>query len=396
MKYQVLIADYLNFDMLAEIPYLLSAAACEVNVFARKGSWLIQNSFCHQAVTAPEEPGAFLEAFKKCISEKEYDWIILGDDALIRMVNEGSFSENLLKKVLPISSLHHAPMLSSKVAFSQTLASVGIPTPLFAVYDGAESVEAAIARVGLPLILKLDTGEGGKGVFFATDTDAAKKILDTVWRAGNKILLQRYVKGKNIAVEALYRNGVLLAYTYAEVIKTLENEFGISSRRRYYPQESVVPLLETVGRKLSLHGFASITLLSESATMQALQIIEIDMRPQTWFRPAIRAGVDFSNAIRLFLSGEQMKPSGPTKKVMLYHFPRDLVWSIKQFDIIGAVAWLLGDQRRWQTIPWYDTKVVQAHLSRLVRSLSQSIKNKLRLRDTIKGNESFYHHSDVQ
>jgi 5-(carboxyamino)imidazole ribonucleotide synthase len=99
----------------------------------------------------------------------------------------------------------------------QTFEALGIPTPAFAAVDGRDSLDAAVARLGLPAVLKTRRGGyDGKGqVVLRVPAD-----LDAAWAAlgGAPLILEAFVPfGRELSVIAVRgRDGDVQVYPLVE------------------------------------------------------------------------------------------------------------------------------------------------------------------------------------
>src|ERR1700761_8860690 len=105
--YRVLIADYANYDSLAEIPGILSRGGCQVDVYCGKRSWLKKNKYWNKWMESSEDEEVYYNTLKTIAETRGYDWIILSDDPSIRIVNDRVTDESLFYKLLPITKIEN-------------------------------------------------------------------------------------------------------------------------------------------------------------------------------------------------------------------------------------------------------------------------------------------------
>jgi predicted ATP-grasp superfamily ATP-dependent carboligase len=375
---KVLIVDYAEYDSIGEMPYLFHTAGCEVSVFCSRNSWLLKNSYWDTWVqTGSSDISVYMQDLIQHVQTTSYDWIILGDDALLRALNDSSINETLFRKLVPVSKIENRIMVGSKAGLSSLCTKYDIVTPAYALYSDRDSVRAYGQAVGFPLLIKLDRSEGGCGVFLCEDEQALTQQLSLLSESEkSNCVLQKYVDGDIIAIEALYKEGKLLSYVYSKVTKVVFRQFGISSERIY----SLCPKLESelgsIGEKLGFNGFVTMTMMYEEKT-HTHYLVEADLRPQVWFRFAVFAGVDFSKSIRNFLDSryEIHRPVFPLgiQHVTMWNFSREIIRYGLDRNVFGLFAWTVNWHGRWRFIPWYDSVLLRAVVSGIMQSYGRGI-----------------------
>jgi biotin carboxylase len=104
-----------------------------------------------------------------------------------------------------------------KAAMRHALAAHEIPQPRFALLADDGDVAAVAGQVGLPCVLKPLGLSGSCGVIRADDADQARSAVQRIRRilaattepAGARLLVESYLPGGEVAVEALLRSGRL-------------------------------------------------------------------------------------------------------------------------------------------------------------------------------------------
>lgn len=377
---RVLIADYGNYDSLVGIPHLFRTAGCAVDIYSRKESWLLENKYISDHFLAPDDPSSYAAGLGALAESGRYDWIVLGDDFAARFVARHIRDDALFSKLAQLIKPENRQLLGSKAGLSLLCSEYGIPTPAYAfLWEGADSALCA-EKVSFPLLLKVDESAGGSGVFRCENPEELSAVLLRIEEADKEnLVLQKYIVGENIAVEALYKRGALVTYAYSIVTKTLRGEFGVSSERRYVPRPEIEERLGRIGEAFGLHGFSSMTFIYDGSEHY---LVEADLRPQAWCPLAVLAGTDFSLGIREFLSDEPafLRPlflSGK-KEIVLRHFPRDIFWYLERKKYLGFWLWLRNAEGRWYVISWHDARLLRRTLFRGVRYLSRRFLRRVR------------------
>ncbi len=379
--YRVLLISFVNWDSLIEIPAILSNAGCAVDIFSVKDSWVLQNKQYDTWIEGSPDAATFLDQLISYIEKNSsmYIWVIPGDDAIIRSLNERITSETLFYKVMPLTKIEHRQLLGSKAGFSELCARYHIKTPRYLIYNVALTPAAIGDYVGYPLLVKLDKSEGGFGVYFCEDelmlTNTLQKIV-----VKDKLVFQQFIKGYDINTEVLYRDGELLVYSYSRTL-TVMGKFGVSTQRLFYQDNEVDTVLADMGRQLGLSGFGNVVFMY-SEQEKAHYLIEIDMRPNAWMYYGRFTGNDFSEGVRRIINNNLTlvrpteKEAGRQLKISLYK--KDVYRCILEKDVKGLLGWLTNRDHCWKYIPFYDGKLFAACTGFLFNTFWRFSVNKLK------------------
>jgi len=139
--------------------------------------------------------------------------------AIVGVDDQGVMAAALASQSL---GLRHNPPLAvartrDKWAMRRALDEHAIPQPAFVAVEGDEDGTAAAGSVGLPCVVKPLSLSGSRGVIRANDLgevrQAVARVHSILIAAGRPavepLLLEAYVPGVEVAVEALMRDGVL-------------------------------------------------------------------------------------------------------------------------------------------------------------------------------------------
>lgn len=361
--YKVLIVSFANWDSLMELPAVFKSAGCQLDVFCAKDSWVLQNHSYDNWIEAPADETTFLEKLFRFVEQKgdSYNWIIPGDDIILRLLNDTITDEKLFYKLLPMSKIENRELLGSKAGFSNLCAKYNVSTPRFLVYDPSMTVKSIAAYMQFPLMMKTDRSEAGTGVFRCDNEADLEKHLNSLESKEN-VVFQQFIEGYDINMEVLFKNGELIVYSYAKLLKILGN-FGLSTQRLFCQNYTIKPQLEQIGRSFGINGFASIAFMySEKEDKHYL--IEVDVRPNSWIYYGKFTGNDFSEGIKRIMRGELtwIKPDEQKfpKEIKVSLYKKDMARAIVQKDIPGVLGWLFNKDGCRKFIPSYDKKLLSA------------------------------------
>jgi hypothetical protein len=104
-------------DTLQEVPFVLNNAGCTVDVYCSKDSWLIKNNFYNKWIKCPSDIDEYQRWLFDIAYSKKYDWIILGDEKLLKLFSETT-PNDLFITILPLTNIENKALLGSKKGFS--------------------------------------------------------------------------------------------------------------------------------------------------------------------------------------------------------------------------------------------------------------------------------------
>ncbi|WP_448701058.1 ATP-grasp domain-containing protein [Mucilaginibacter sp. AW1-3] len=369
--YNVLLASLTGFDSTAEIPYIFKQAGCKtVDVYCNSSSWLLSNRFYDNWIESSVEHEPFKNGLIKLVEEKfdHYDWVMVLDDASVKLMNESITDERLFKKILPITKIENREILSSKLGLSNICQKYDIVTPGYINYSEVDDVEAAIKKLKFPILLKEDYSFSGIGIQYCETEEELPACLEKV-RVKTNLVLQEFIKGEDIGVEALFREGELITYNCADVLTYMYNKFSFTTRRLYYQSEEVAILLKKLGKSVGLNGFASIQYIYHPER-KTYYLIEVDARANAWMPYSRFTGHSFSDGIKQIIAGNLTHApgsNGHNKKVEIAIFDRDIRRCVKHKDYKSIFAWIFNHKGYWRFIPFYDMKFFKRILAKLFK-----------------------------
>lgn len=376
---KVLLAAVVDWDSLGEVPAIFKRGGClQVDVLCEKNSWLTSNSFYDNWIEIEKETSALVEQVIQIVNDetKNYDRVFLLDDLIIKIINENIESEELVKRILPLTKIENREMLSSKAGFSNVCERNGILSPKFMVYSEELDLDTIDRQMNYPLLLKMDLSWSGAGIYFCDDKKALVEGFEKV-SVKEKLVIQEYISGEEIGVEALFHQGQLIVYNAAKILDFFENSFSYTTRRVYFRNQEIETLLRTLAESLGLNGFASISYIYEPIKNKYF-LIEVDVRLNNWMSLSRFTGHDFSEGIRKIIkAGDkpiEIEPENQKdlkKEVEIALFYRDLRRCWKKKDISGLLRWIFNYKGYWRFIPLYDRKILKKMYTEVKRDFKK-------------------------
>lgn len=376
--YRVLIVSNASFiDSTAEIPFIYKKAGAIVDVFCNKLSWLLSNKFHDNWIDSGEDESEteFLNKLLHLVNSNtnHYHKIVTTDDATNKLLNDNIADPELFCKLLPLTKIENRKILSSKSGLSEVLEKYQIATPKYALYSDDLDIQKVKTEFTFPILSKVDYSFSGIGLQLienaASLDDAIKKVYNT-----KNMVLQEFIQGDDIGVEALFHQGKLLMYNAANILDYMYNSFSFTTSRRYFRNKQIEALLIELGDKVGINGFASIQYVY-CKKRNTYFLIEVDIRTNSWMSYGRFTGQNFSDAIRTIIDPSLNINSYSTdnKTVNIYMFDRDIRRCVKHRDYKGIIKWIFNADGRWKFIPLYDLKYFKRILSKLFGDFRKKI-----------------------
>ncbi|MHB8234361.1 MAG: D-alanine--D-alanine ligase family protein [Solirubrobacteraceae bacterium] len=215
---------------------------------------------------------------------------------------------------------------TDKVLAKHLMRSAGIPTPPFhslreasiKEFGAAEALGRVEAALGFPLVVKPASGGSALGVKFARNAEELPAALVGAFSYDRKVLIERYVKGRDLAVSVLDGPSGPIALPIVEAVPREEDFYDYESRYEIGMTTFVCPaelpddttaraqqLALDVYRLLGCRGVARVDLLLDDAG-DDLWVLETNVIPgmtETSLLPqaADAGGVSFDELIARLL-----------------------------------------------------------------------------------------------
>jgi D-alanine-D-alanine ligase len=216
---------------------------------------------------------------------------------------------------------------SDKVLAKHAMRDRGIPTPDFYAFNetalgalgAAQALPAIEDRLEFPIVVKPARQGSALGIKFARSAADVPTALVAAFSYDRKVLLERYVEGRELAVSVLEEDGTPIVLPIVEAVPEQENFYDFEARYEIGRTRFVCPAeiddtvaarageiaLETYGL-LGCAGFGRVDLMLETATNE-LFVLEVNPIPgltETSLLPlaAEAAGISFDELVERVLA----------------------------------------------------------------------------------------------
>lgn len=360
--FKVLIACFDNWDTISEIPCLLKKSGCTVDAFCGELSWLRKTDYVDNLFDSGKADSGYTNRLIDHIKSNRYQWVILADDVLIKHMADAINDQDLCSLILPVGLIQNKALLSSKKGLSDFCLNNGIDTPGYAVYQHQNNLESLVSNLQFPLITKQDLSYGGANMAISQNSEELQQQI-AVSDGSQDILIQEYVEGEVICVEALFYKGHLLHFHSSNALTHASTAFSYTTRRRYYQNITIAPLLIDMGKKMGLTAFANIRYIHDHKSGK-YHLIEMDPRPNSWVAYSkFLTKEDFIVAVKRIISGDyvsgfkEFKMNRPEIEMALFYKDiRRISW---KKDYKGLLTWILNLKGYWRFIPFHDHALIR-------------------------------------
>jgi D-alanine-D-alanine ligase len=215
-----------------------------------------------------------------------------------------------------------------KVAAKHEIRAAGLPTPDWAAFNAtafrelgaADTLDEIEDRLGFPLVIKPASQGSSLGVEFASSREDVPQALVAAFSYDDRVLLERYVKGRELAVSML--DGEPLPVV--EAIPRQEDFFNFEARYEIGRTEYLCPaelgdaetrrvqeLATKTYETLGCSGFARVDLILGDSGPRVLEVNAIPGLTDTSLLPmaAEAAGIDFVRLVERILASARERPA---------------------------------------------------------------------------------------
>jgi D-alanine-D-alanine ligase len=243
--------------------------------------------------------------------------------------------DGTVQELLEILGLPHTgpgvaacALCMDKVAAKHEMRGCDIPTPDWAAFNStafrelgaADTLEEIEERLGFPLVVKPASQGSSLGVEFASERDGVPEALVAAFSYDNRVLLERYVKGRELAVSVLGDE----ALPIVEAIPREEDFFNFEARYEIGRTEYVCPAELSPEETRRVHevalrtyealgcsGFARVDLILSEDGPQVLEVNAIPGLTDTSLFPmaAEATGLDFAQLVERIISLAMERPT---------------------------------------------------------------------------------------
>ncbi len=241
-----------------------------------------------------QHPEDFLAAVEREVKAIDYDVLMPMELTTLLLLSKERqrFSDHVRFPFAPHEILVQA---ASKIAVGKAAQGAGIIAPASTEISPDSRADALIEKLGLPLVLKPDMGEGGRGLFYCHNLAELETALKTIRNNGQPYLAQEMVAagGYGLGVSILMdeKHQVLASFTHQR-LREYPITGGPSTLRQAVCHAQAEHDAITLLTKIRWQGVAMVEFKVDPHCNTAFFL---EINPRFWgsLPLAIKAGVDF-------------------------------------------------------------------------------------------------------
>lgn len=279
--------------------------------------------WCHLGVVCPYEDATegYLDALTRLLDRTDVRVVLPLADQTLALLRRHRASVERRAAV----AMADEPALAVAVDKYRTLdlaRSLGISVPATVVVSKPGEIDAALAAVGPPAVIKPSESwlwTGDRGVRLSarcvTSRAEARRVVDEITGAGGGALFQPLLTGRREAVSLLYAEDRVHARFAQWAERTEPPLGGVSVLRQSIPvPDDIGEPAEHLVRAMKLEGYAEVEFRRDAAGTAYL--MEVNPRLSASVEIAVRCGVDFPYLLYQWARG------GPVDTVTTYRVGR--------------------------------------------------------------------------
>lgn len=189
---------------------------------------------------------------------KKIDLTVVGPEVPLSLGIVDYFEERGLRVFGP---RQNAAILESSKAFAKNLMKkYNIPTAAYKIFHDSEEAKGEIESFGFPVVIKADGLAAGKGVIIANTKEEAIETINDIMmdkhfgEAGNKIVLEEFLQGKEASILAFVDGKIAVPMVSAQDYKRVFDEdkglntggMGAVSPALHYNDEIATEVMRTI------------------------------------------------------------------------------------------------------------------------------------------------------
>ncbi len=283
------------------LPPLLRRAGVQVTGLS---PWPLRLSgHVRENLAAPRDPAEAAHRVRTVLRERNFDWVIIADDALLRALVEGGDRRDLAGW-FPVNPFDEDALafVLSKHAFTERAPQFGIPVPEFVFATTAHAAAGQAQAIGFPVVVKGPHGFGGLEVHVASNASEVIAASATLIERYGRVVVQRLIGGVNAGACVVYDRGVPLGFKAYVAQCAYPTPNSASTVHELFSHRSIEPIVRAIGAATGFHGMLGVDFMYEAQT-DSLWAIEVNPRPTLGFAGAAANVEFFTPVLTRFFNG---------------------------------------------------------------------------------------------
>ncbi len=290
------------------------------------------------------KPEAFLNAVEREVKAIKYDMLLPMELTTLLLLSKERhrFTDHVC---FPFARHDTLLQAAGKIAVSQAASEAGINAPAGMMVSPESSAALLIEKLGLPLVLKPDMGEGGRGLFYCHNHSELETALATIRQNGQAYLAQEMVaaNGYGLGVSVLMddKQQVLASFTHKR-LREYPLQGGPSTLRQAASHAQAEADAVSLLKHLKWQGVAMVEFKVDPRSNRAFFL---EINPRFWgsLPLAIKAGVDFPVLLYKWAMNQPFPTPASTIGLRMRNLlPGDLLYFLAKGAKVGPDFWDLS------------------------------------------------------
>ncbi|MEP6860894.1 MAG: ATP-grasp domain-containing protein [Deltaproteobacteria bacterium] len=224
-----------------------------------------------------------------------------------------------LPNAFPVLTPEQRALIADKHAM---VAHAGVPAPAMVAIDAAFELDAAIAQLGLPIVIRGAVGNCGSHTHICESRERAAQVLASLPRIGTSWIAQEFVASPTFLVGGVFERGRPIRIYAGEKVEQWPPGIGPAVRMCARRDPELVAAGLRAFERLHWTGFASADFVRG---LDGYQLLEINPRLWGSIAAAMAAGVEmFEPFLQLVMGRSPRAELGFADGVECRIFPRNL------------------------------------------------------------------------
>jgi hypothetical protein len=297
--------------------------------------WIADRLFYDEVISLNAAGGR--RRLAELASSGEIADVIIAEPTLFRIGVQSEHGRMLMANSLAFRSPLGAGLLD-KFEVNEALAADGVPVPIQ--ISGQCSPSEAVARLGLPLILKNPTGAAGYGVRIVRTLAELDPELESLRRhLQQEPFYQQYVEGSVVMYAAVLGKGGEPLIEHGFKVERVQSRFGPSAAVSLHRRKELIDLGRRTAALLQSEGFAEFGFL-ETPDGRLLHM-DANLRVWGYVLAPLKLGIDYLDAYVALLRRETWAartPSAAPPPDALTVYPYALFEAVSSAGLSDIVA----------------------------------------------------------
>lgn len=272
-------------------------------------------------------PSAFLAAIEREVLSVKYDLLLPMELTTLLLLSK---ERHRFTPYVNFPFADHETLLyaASKIATSNAALEAGIRGPQSMAITSLTDANQLVEKLGLPMVLKPDLGEGGRGLFYCNNRQELDLTLEKIHQQDTRYLGQQMIAtgGYGLGVSILMdeEQNVLASFTHKR-LREYPIQGGPSSLRQAVSHEQAEKDAITLLQEMRWEGVAMVE-FKVDPKRDTPYFLEINPRFWGSLPLAIHAGVDFPFLLYKWAMNQKFTPPKSKIGIMMRNLlPADIL-----------------------------------------------------------------------